>query len=256
MEWLSLAISLIIIGYGLYVLMKNKVNIYAFGFLIFIVGLIPALVSSFTYTKVVKTAMIEPHWFAFSSIGFFLLTANLIGGLKKYANAKFINAFIIIILLCLGVATHRGNKHWKNPETYSHYWLNINSLNGTGWHCKARSFLRRNDKGLDPSHYENCYQPAYLAFSYHITEDASKASFYYKTALDINPDCDAAFWGLALLYQNMGLTEQANLLKSKGKAANPKYEPLYNTLIKAFEYNSDRHTARKIYKLMESLQRN
>ena len=69
--------SLLILGFLVVLCFRRKLNVLTFSLMLFISGFIPLISASFVYTPYTNTAAIEPHWFGFTSIGFFLLISCL-----------------------------------------------------------------------------------------------------------------------------------------------------------------------------------
>jgi tetratricopeptide (TPR) repeat protein len=85
-----------------------------------VIGFAPALLASMvrSYT----CAVIEPHWFVFSSIGFFMLAARLcVFVFSRMKNAGMVLVFILVMVWCS--FSHAYNRIWADQKTYAFYWL-------------------------------------------------------------------------------------------------------------------------------------
>lgn len=145
--------------------------------------------------------MIEPHWFVFSSIGIFALCVMLlIDVVKIFKSGWMAGAILIPLVLLLTFTTRSSNALWKNDKTYCAYWMKLNPLNGSTQDCLARVYIRENDKGLDPQSYQNCAEVADVAGAYHLAGREEVSLRYYLMALQKNPQCQEAFFGLGNYY--------------------------------------------------------
>ena len=66
-------------------------------------------------------ALIEPHWFIFSSIGFFILAAYFfLIILDRMKKAGLVLLFMVIF--AWGAVSHAYNQLWADQKTYALYW--------------------------------------------------------------------------------------------------------------------------------------
>jgi hypothetical protein len=126
---------------GLYVLLlRFKKRLEVFALSIFLIGFLPLFAAAFVYTfssQITKpTAMIEPHWFYLSSIGFFVLVASLLRSLTVRFPPLIQGAVMAGAVTVLMVMTWQGNRLWQDGETYCTYWIKLNPYNDS-----AHSYL-------------------------------------------------------------------------------------------------------------------
>ncbi len=115
---------------------KKSVLSFALGF--FLTGFIFYVPASLVYAHLGgKVVIIEPHWFAFASIGFFTLTAYGLLSLKPKIPSKAWRAGLALIFLTLILLARQHNAFWKNERAYLNFWLKANPKDIT-----ARSALR------------------------------------------------------------------------------------------------------------------
>jgi len=68
---------------------------------------------------------IEPHWFFFTSIGFYVLSAYLLFYVLEHS--RILGACLTVsVIVILSFMTFNNNDRFLNEETYSRYWLSLN----------------------------------------------------------------------------------------------------------------------------------
>lgn len=246
LELISLLIVLFLVIFTVW-----RRGVKPFSLALFAVGLLPLFVASFVYTPIMDTAIVEPHWFYFSSIGFFTLAAYFLVFLSKKVNFKIWIAGICIFFSFLTFLTRKSNAVWKSEETYCTYWTELNPLNGSAWDCRAEVYIEKNDKGLDKNQYQDCGEIADIAGAYHLYDESPKAVQYYAMALEKDPNCVKAFYGLGNLYldyKEFEKAEQAFLAVVKNSPT-----PIlgYKKLIEVYEKQGETEKADKIKELIQ-----
>ncbi len=84
-----------------------------------LIGFTPVCLAAFRLPM--DGVVIEPHWFIFSSIGFFILVAYFT--LKVLDISKIGGSILLFILiLAVGITAHNYNKIWLNQKTYNLFW--------------------------------------------------------------------------------------------------------------------------------------
>ncbi|HLD69170.1 MAG TPA: hypothetical protein VJA17_00230 [Candidatus Omnitrophota bacterium] len=233
---------------------KGRRSPAAFGLMLFAAGLGPLALAGFTYTGKVHSAIIEPHWFGFSSIGFFIVAAGALLGLKKFLPAKVAVVLILLTLATAGALTHAANRVWKNEEVYCRYWILENSINGTPWNALARKYALSRDLGTtDPRHYKNCREASYLGLAYHIIGQADLSFAFYSLALKIDGFCAPVYYGLSLLYDQMQEASLAASNLNHARTLDARFEPIYGLLRDAFHDKSHPGDGRKIIQYFEAI---
>jgi hypothetical protein len=120
---------------------RRQEKVMSWAMATFLVGFIPFGLASFVYVLQIGTAIIEPHWFGFSSIGFFVLAAYGLLFLKKKMPKKAWSALIVVLFLGLACMSRNLNELWKDDMVYCDYWLKINPVDPTAINWKARQAL-------------------------------------------------------------------------------------------------------------------
>lgn len=114
-----------------YVFKKFKKRFEVLCLAIFVFGFIPFFLAAFAYawfpTKF--TALIEPHWFYFSSMGFFALVASAGLKLTQHWNTRIKALALALLVTTMVLMTRQGNLLWKDTDTYCRYWASLNHFN-------------------------------------------------------------------------------------------------------------------------------
>ncbi|MBF0521682.1 MAG: tetratricopeptide repeat protein [Candidatus Omnitrophica bacterium] len=185
----------------------------------FLVGFLPTYLASFTYTAASRTSIIEPHWFLFSSIGFFLLVASGLAVLKERVSKTIWFVFVIFLVVTLGFLTRQTNRAWKNQITYSDYWIHLNPINETPWDELARVTFDAQKAGKPVFILQKFdgflkEQNSYLAYAkrargYFISNQYDLALADYSNSLALNPDYDIAYNNRGMIYKAQGKLDLA-----------------------------------------------
>lgn len=230
---------------------KKQKNIFAFGFFVFTIGFIPAYLASFTYTVNLHTALIEPHWFGYSSMGFFLLAAVSLWNLKKIIPRFIVISFCLLLICVLGIWTYRTNRLWKDDKTYCVYWMMISSINSTPWEALARRYIaEKSDKKM-----KNSVDLANLGLMLHIRRNANGAIQLYQEALKIDKNCAAAYYGLGVLFTDIGDTKQAQEVFKIAEKIQPEYLEAYLLLAEVFVNQGEKDYGRRIKTIVDQANR-
>jgi tetratricopeptide (TPR) repeat protein len=237
---------------------KYKNNIIAFSTAVFISGFIPVLLASIAYASKTNTVFIEPHWFGFSSIGFFLLVASMLIWVRDKIDNKIWICMMFVMMIAMVTLTRNANTYWHDDETYCTFWLTENSLNGTAWKCKGISYYRKNDKGLHAENYKNCDELAYLGLSIHLFGNREQAYQYYFKAIEEDGNCALAYYGIALLYD--GLIDEISQKNSqkflyKARSISPNFYPIYQLIREGFANKMKKNQYQKIMLLWNEFNR-
>ncbi|MFH0772211.1 MAG: hypothetical protein V1933_06295 [Candidatus Omnitrophota bacterium] len=245
-----LVLSIIVIC-AIYFIKKGQRNIFAFGFVVFAVGFIPAFLASFTYTVNLRTALIEPHWFGYASAGFFLMAAASLWKLKKIVTKPATISFCLLLICVLGVWTYRTNRLWKDDKTYCEYWMMISSINSTPWEALARRYIAENsDKKM-----KNSVDLANLGLMFHLRRNAYGAIQLYQEALEMDKNCAAAYYGLGALFSDIGDSEKANEAFKIAGEIQPEYFEAYRLLAEVFVNQGEKDYGRRIKAIVDQANR-
>jgi len=97
----------------------RKEKIILLGLLWFMIGFLPACFAA--YRNPGAGIEIEPHWFIFSSIGFFIIAAYFLNFVLEYKRS-FGLVILFLITFGLGSLSHAYNQIWADQKTYATYW--------------------------------------------------------------------------------------------------------------------------------------
>jgi tetratricopeptide (TPR) repeat protein len=122
----------------------RKKGVKALAVSIFVLGLIPVGVAGFTYYPK-TTAIIEPHWFYFSSIGFFMTLAYCFLSVRERFGSRVFVILLILVLSVWGYLVREQNKQWRDQETYCRYWLSLNRKNLTPYYGLGKALLKKGE---------------------------------------------------------------------------------------------------------------
>jgi len=97
----------------------NKVKIVHFSLVLILISLAPVTLIAFGSRNI--GAMIEPHWFILSSLGFFILLAVFCSFILD--KSKLIGIILIFIMVFSYAINSRAyNVIWSDEKTYALYW--------------------------------------------------------------------------------------------------------------------------------------
>ena len=163
-----------------------------FGLSIFCIGLLPVFCASYAHFPFAMP-MIEPHWFYFSSFGFFLLLGHGLLALKKHLKRPWTwPVFILTILLCYFFLLQQQNAAWENEETYCRYWLRNNNRNMTPFYGLGEALLEKKEyqealyyfqEGMEVAPRSSVYIYANIGYAYFLAGDYDQAQKFFMKAL-------------------------------------------------------------------------
>jgi len=194
-----------------------KTGIKSFALSVFSIGLLPVTMTSFSYWPKVNP-MIEPHWFYFSSIGFFMLIAMGILKIKEKIN---LNVWKLIILIIIGsnfLLLRQNNNHWQNEESYCRYWLKLNPRNITPFYGLGYSLLQKGQyqeavntfmTGIKTTEIYNWTILSDLGFAHFQLGEHDKALKYYQQALKVAPYYSVVHYYISHYYFKFEKYDQA-----------------------------------------------
>ena len=199
---------------------------------VFMVGFLPSVISAFSYFPIVWP-LLEPHWFYFSEMGFFLFAAAfLMKVVRKHARIGI--GIVVVLIGILVVLAWDYNSKWQTQEKYSRYWLSLNTGNltpyyGLGWSLMdkgdCRGAVEAFQNGIAALNTNNVYLLADAGHCFDVLGEDSAAAFFLNAATKEGPD-------YAMTYHYMGLylmkrKDQIGAVRMFKKAVelDPKFSP-------------------------------
>lgn len=201
------------------IFLRWKRGVKPFALTVFAVGLLPISLASFTYFPTVKP-LIEPHWFYFTSIGFFLLVAWY---LLKWRNRLNPAVWLAILLIIVGLNTSllsNQNRTWTDQETYCRYWLSLNPHNLTPYHGLGKSLMDRGEfdqavaifrEGIQATTIYNARILADMGYAELMRGRPADAMHYFKQVQAMDPGYAQLYYYMAHYHQRRG---QARLARA------------------------------------------
>jgi len=191
-----------------------------------LIGFAPVFLAAVMRPK--NGAEIEPHWFIFSSIGFFIFAAYFfLFILERMKNIGFILLFILVF--AWGAVSHTCNKLWADQKTYALYWAQqvpdfkfvfytlADAYQSEGSFKESKKYYQMALSGYwsDQDIYNNVGVIDYNE------GNLKEAELNYKRVLKINPHSSDAYNNLAALYLKEGQWKKANVSFRQALAYNP-----------------------------------
>ncbi len=118
--WLAIGLLWIILFVYLFIRSKN-LPAAKLGLLWLAIGFMPVVLGCFYRSS--NNLMIEPYWFAFSSIGFFLFIAALLTEMFVRTDGRIAAVFLFIMGISWIVAGHIYNGLWEDDRAYGAYYV-------------------------------------------------------------------------------------------------------------------------------------
>ena len=192
----------------------------------FLIGFAPLCISAF---KNLNGFSIEPHWFVFSSIGFFILAAYFCSILLiRFQKSGLVLLFIILFVL--GSVSHAYNQIWVDQKTYASFWIRHAPYVKLAYFYLADAYQREGNFKVSKGYYSKALSgdllldvPIYENLGYC---DAMEGHFKdalldYKMALKINPNSAIVYANLAALYYSEGRFDRAKENLERSLMLNP-----------------------------------
>ena len=195
----------------------KKDPVVQLGLLWFAIGFLPF--SFACLFQPVHGLMLEPHWFSFPVIGFFIVLAfsiDKIFSIPQILTAgkefKFRREIVVFCIAMTGVSwillSRSYNKIWSNEKEYCHYWLKESSGLSAVMFYLAAAYARDHENSQAGYFYEQALKKNYKPWMTDINlglldidenrlQDAKK---HFQSALILNPYSAAALSNLGLVY--------------------------------------------------------
>lgn len=237
----SVAWAFVVIGgIGLigYFMRRARRPLWTFSLGLFIAGLFPSLYVCFNYFPLVNP-MIEPHWFYFSSTGFFILFAGGLLHLKTKVPFNVWGLILMVIIAGYFVSARLHNSRWRDQPTYCHYWIALNPHNNTpfrgiayqaverGAYARAVDFFR---KSLRVSPDINARMLSAYGYALYGTGEQERALGYLRQAAAMDPQYALSHYYLGRIYLRQQRLRESRRAFSTAMRLNP-HQPEYRRYV-------------------------
>lgn len=135
--------------------------------------------------------MIEPHWFVFSVIGFFICAARLV----EQCQSQIVKPVIATVLVILFVSGWRHNHLWADEKRYAHYWSEVSPSIKSVWFHLGEIYLKERKFSLAAGFYEKSIRKTYqdylayqrMGLAYFEARDYRQARLSFMLSLGLEP---------------------------------------------------------------------
>lgn len=229
----------LVIFYLIFFRWKKGCKAFALSF--FVAGLLPIFVASYAHFPFAEP-IIEPHWFYFSSLGFFILLAVGILWLKQKMSGIAWKFCVGLLFVFYFVLLQNNNMQWRTQESYCRFWISQSTANMTPYYGMGQVMLARGlgekaveyfEKGLRTSQQHAAYILADMGYGYFLKGDDWQALAQYERAIEQEPHYSVTYYYLALLKWRQGdyVGAENFLLQAQSRYANSSvYEKELNRL--------------------------
>lgn len=183
---------LLILAVGLFlVLRKIKDKAFRIGILWLAAGFLPLpLMCLFQPTH---GPMIEPHWFIFSSTGFFMCLSRLfeVFPINKFTTTT--SGVAVVLVLFLLVAGWRHNHLWEDEKRYAHYWSEVSPSIKAVWFHLGEVYFRERRFSQAAGYYERSIRKTYqdylayqrMGLAFFNVQDFRRAQVNFMLSLEL-----------------------------------------------------------------------
>lgn len=184
-------------------LAKEKICCLAMTWIL--IGFAPICLVPFRNPRV--GALIEPHWFIFATLGFFIMAAYFF--LIVFGRIKVFGLLLLLITVFVwGSFCHAYNRLWADQKTYARFWV---------------------------KQVPNYHLPYfYLAEAYQQEGALNESEKYYRLALSGDVSDVFTYNNLGILATQLGNFPRAEIYIRQALMINPHYADAYNNLGIAF----------------------
>jgi len=193
----------------------RPVKIVLIALMWFIIGLLPIFMAAFSWPQ--NGADIEPHWFIFSVIGFFILIAYFLLSILRFLKRGYRILILSCLVLVWGGFSHAYNSLWSDEQTYARYWSAQVPHLKLPYFYLAHAYQLKEDWVQARKNYQLSLAGDYGDFEIfnnlgnielnqaHLKE----AEAYYKSSLRIEPSSSGVNHNLGVIYLRQGKLELA-----------------------------------------------
>ncbi len=224
--WINMSACLLLLSFYLLYFRFVKEKVCQLALVWIFIGFSPVYWGAFRMPNV--GALIEPHWFIFSSIGFFILISHVL--LRMIGRMKIFGIVLsVVVVLSWGTGSYAYNQLWANQKTYALFWSRqvpnfklsyfylADAYQQEGSIKEARQYYRLALTGYtsDLDIYHN------LGMLEEKEGHLKEAELNFRKALNINPFSAGTYDGLGELYLKQGQWDKAENYFLKALVFNP-----------------------------------
>ncbi len=193
-------------------------------------------------------------------LGFSLLCAHLIVGLKKWSKSLVYGVLLLICLVYIGL-TWRQNKVWRNEGTLWTRVIKLEPENTKARYGLGTFYLNRGQYDRAAAELEVAVRlddTSYLAFNnlgalYKMRQDYQRAIPYFKRAIELKRDLTEAYFNLSDSYAALRDYRNTAAVLERLKEILPESPDLYYRLVLAYQELGQIQQARLNYQKLNRL---
>ncbi len=172
-----------------------------------LIGFIP--VCAATLVMPALGMIIEPHWFFFSSTGFFILAGMGSVYLKQHLRLGIWIAFMCVVIAALSVQTRGYNVLWGNEKEYCQHWLKKSAGNPVPMMILGRICISEKNYDLAIGYFEQLlkvknYDRSKVYYNLGIVylelDDLLKSEENIRQAIALNPHYALGYHALGTVF--------------------------------------------------------
>jgi len=212
-----------------------------FSALWFLLGFLPLSVGIFSHAYM--NLVIEPHWLYLSSLGFFMLCADLLLSMQKRISSNLWGILIIAICLYLFSFTKYYQDIWKSQESYCKYWLKISPQNSIP--AMALSTINIQKKNyplalqyltqlLTTLQYNHNFLYNRIGYIYLDLKMPAQAKEYFQKSIEYSSQFPHPYNNLGIIYFQEGNNQKAEELFQKSLAVNSQFSLAKINLVRLY----------------------
>jgi len=140
--------------------------------------------------------IIQPHWFLFGSLGFFLWLAAIFVRIRASMRYPLWIGMLVILLVSLMITSIHQNKFWADQKTYCRYWLTYAPNNFWANFSLGNCYYVEKNYALAKIYYLRAAGDGKagsqvwtkLAMTEHYLGNTAKAKYYFQEILRHQPN--------------------------------------------------------------------
>lgn len=249
---LILVLGLLITIFILLLIIFRSQKIVSIGLWWFFIGFLPVGLAAFSHDN--EGLIIEPHWFVFSSLGFFIMAAHCFLSVWSRLGPKLTSFLIISLVLSWVTISHAYNQVWNDDVSYGRFWSEQLPGFKTARFALAYGY-QLEGKWLEAK--KNYIQALKGQFDFRIFNNLGDlelqqghlkdAEHYYRAILERKPSFADGWHNLGIVYSKYGDLNQAAQYFMRAASINPFMKRTQGSLINIFFKLKDRKNLTKYF---------